>query len=150
VACDYFGVDYLSLFLEKFVLGYLFQTLSDINQLGVELIDFTLLCEFEKMSLVVGIEINRDGLVSSISRDETDVETAISTDFSLVIISREANGYALDLVDDVDLRFCWFLSCDFVEKFDGFAWFGFNVKAKRFCSDSKVEGVGRECQHGQK
>ena len=43
------------------------------------------------------------------------------------------------LADDGDLGGFRFLSCDFVEEFDGFSWFFFDIKAEGFGSDTEVE-----------
>jgi hypothetical protein len=67
VAGNYFCVDDLSLFLKELIFGYLFKSLTDIDQFGVEFVDFALLGQLKQVSLVMGVEINRDGFVASIS-----------------------------------------------------------------------------------
>lgn len=54
---DDLSVDLLPLLLEVLVLRDLLESLSDINQLGVQLVDLALFCEFEQVSLIVRVKI---------------------------------------------------------------------------------------------
>lgn len=94
----------------------------------------------------MSVEINWDWFVSSISWDEANVEAAFSAEFCFVIGSCETDSDALNIIDDMYLGFFRFFSGDFIEKFNGFAWFLLYIKAERFGCDSKVERVGTECQ----
>lgn len=88
---DYLGVDYLPLFLKELILGDLLQPLSNIDQFGVQLVDFAFLGQFKQVSLVVGIEVNRYGFVAPVGGNEADVEAAIPTHFRLVIVPQQTN-----------------------------------------------------------
>ena len=81
----YLCVDDLSLLFKELVFCYLFETLADINQLGVKFVDFAFLGQLKQVSLVVSIEINRNGFVASIGWNKADVEAAISTELSLIV-----------------------------------------------------------------
>lgn len=54
---DDLSVDLLPLLLEVLVLRDLLESLSDVDQLGVQLVDLALLGEFEQVSLIVRVKI---------------------------------------------------------------------------------------------
>jgi len=58
VTCDNLGVNYLTLFFKQLIFCNFFKTLSDIDQLSVKLIYFTLLSKFQKMGLIMSVEID--------------------------------------------------------------------------------------------
>ena len=50
-------MDLLPLLLEVLVLGNLLKSLSDVDQLGVQLVDLTLLGELKQMGLIMRVKI---------------------------------------------------------------------------------------------
>lgn len=93
------------------------------------------------MRFIVGVEVNGDGLVSSISRDETNIEIGLATDFGLIVGSSETNGVVLVVADDVHLCLSRLFTCDLVEELDGFTGLLLDVEAEGLASDTKVQPV---------
>lgn len=57
VFSDDLRMDLLPLLLEVLILGDLLESLSDIDQLGMQLVDLALLGEFQEVSLIVRVKI---------------------------------------------------------------------------------------------
>ena len=147
---DDLSVDLLPLLLEVLVLRDLLESLSDINQLGVQLVDLALFCEFEQVSLIVRVKIYWDWFVASVGGDEANIQGGVSRLFGLVVRASEANGGILVGADDMHLSFLWLFPSDFVEELDGLAGLLFDIEAEGLASDAEVQAMrGEEGQKGE-
>lgn len=142
MASNDLSLDNLPLLFKKLILCDFLKTFADVDQLSVELVDLALLGQFEQVSFVVSIEVHWNRFVPTVSRQEADVNRAVSAEFGFVVGSNEGLGHVLSFADETDLCFLWFLSGDFVVKLDGLSWFFLDVETERFGSDAEVKGLG--------
>lgn len=105
----------------------------------MQLVNLALLGQLQQMRLIVGVEVHGDRLVSSIGRDETNIEIGLSTDFGLIVGSSETNGVVLVAADDVHLRLSWLFPSHLVEELDGLTGLLLDVEAEGLSSDTKVQ-----------
>lgn len=89
----------------------------------------------------MSVEVHRNWLVSTISRDEAYIEGLISIDFSPVFWAGQTHRALTIAANNVHLCLFWFFSCDLVEEFNGFARLFVDVEAEGFASDTEVERI---------
>lgn len=141
MVADDLCMDYLTLFFKELVLSEFLEALSHVDQLGMQLVNLALFSQLQQVSFVMSVEINRNWLVSTISRNEAYIERLISIDFRPILWASQTDRALAIAANDVHLCLFWFFSRDLVEEFNGFARLFVDIEAEGFASDTEVEGI---------
>ena len=81
---NYLWMNNLSLLLELFIFWNLFQVLAYFDKFSMKFVNLWLFSQLHKMSFIMGVKVQRNWFVFTISGSKTDVCLKVSTDISFV------------------------------------------------------------------